>query len=141
MYIVLNIRFGKNQMIEEAYSKLSDSTNNKFIVVAGNIGCGKTTLTEMLSQTFGWKPQFESFDDNPFLEDFYKDMNRWAYHLQVYFLTHRFNTHKTIQEASASSVQDRSIYEDCHIFARGLYEQGKMSKREYETYMNLYHSM
>ncbi len=127
--------------IENAFSRLEDSSNKMFVVVAGNIGCGKTTLTQKLSERLKWKPLFESVDGNPFLDDFYKDMERWSYHLQVYFLTHRFNTHRFIEQSHSSSVQDRSIYEDAHIFARSLYEQKKMSQREYETYRNLYETM
>lgn len=127
--------------IENAFSRLEDASNKMFVVVAGNIGCGKTTLTQKLSERLNWKPLFESVEGNPFLDDFYKDMERWAYHLQVYFLTHRFNTHRFIEQSNSSSVQDRSIYEDAHIFARSLFEQRKMSEREYETYQNLYHTM
>jgi deoxyadenosine/deoxycytidine kinase len=117
------------------------STNKMFVVVAGNIGCGKTTLTKKLSERLGWKPQFESVEDNPYLTDFYADMERWSFPLQVYFLTHRFNTHRSIENGSSSAIQDRSIYEDAFIFARGLYEQGKMSSREYDNYKNLFETM
>jgi deoxyadenosine/deoxycytidine kinase len=110
-------------------------------VVAGNIGSGKTTLTKKLSEKLGWKPHYESVQDNPYLADFYKDMDRWSFPLQVYFLTHRFNTHKYIETAPASSVQDRSIYEDANIFARALFEQGKLDARDYENYRTLYESM
>ncbi len=121
--------------------RLEGSGNKMFVVVAGNIGTGKTTLTNKLSERLGWKPNFESVEGNPFLEDFYVDMERWAYHLQVYFLTHRFNTHRDIELSNSSSIQDRSIYEDAHIFARNLYENGTMSQREYDTYHNLYTTM
>lgn len=127
--------------IENAYDRLEDSGNKMFVVIAGNIGCGKTTLTSKLSERLGWAPLFESVEENPFLNDFYKDMNRWAYHLQVYFLTHRFNTHKFIETSNSSSIQDRSIYEDAHIFARNLHENKTMSQREYDTYKNLYSTM
>ena len=127
-------------MVEQAYRNLS-SSNSVFIVVAGNIGCGKTTLTKKLSERLTWKPYFESVSDNPYLSDFYGDMERWSFALQVYFLTHRFNTHKFIEETASSSIQDRSIYEDANIFARALFEQGDLDKRDYENYLNLYHSM
>lgn len=128
-------------MSEMAFQRLTSATNPMFVVVAGNIGSGKTTLTKKLSERLGWKPHFESVQDNPYLADFYADMNRWSFPLQVYFLTHRFNTHKQIESLTASSVQDRSIYEDANIFARSLFDQGKLDKRDYENYKNLYESM
>lgn len=128
-------------MSEMAYQRLTSSNNPMFVVVAGNIGSGKTTLTKKLSEKLGWKPHYESVQDNPYLADFYKDMDRWSFPLQVYFLTHRFNTHKYIETAPASSVQDRSIYEDANIFARALFEQGKLDARDYENYRTLYESM
>ncbi len=128
-------------MSELAYHRLSSASNPMFVVVAGNIGSGKTTLTKKLSERLGWKPHFESVQDNPYLSDFYSDMSRWSFPLQVYFLTHRFNTHKEIESLPASSVQDRSIYEDANIFARSLYDQGKLDERDYQNYRNLYESM
>ncbi len=124
-----------------AYQHLSDTNNRLFVVVAGNIGSGKTTLTKKLSERLGWKPHFESVQDNPYLADFYKDMDRWSFPLQVYFLTHRFNTHKTIEGSAASSIQDRSIYEDANIFARALYDQGTLDERDYRNYCTLYQTM
>ena len=109
-------------MSEMAYQRLTSVSNPMFVVVAGNIGSGKTTLTKKLSERLGWKPHFESVQDNPYLADFYADMSRWSFPLQVYFLTHRFNTHKYIESSPASSIQDRSIYEDANIFARALFE-------------------
>ncbi len=117
------------------------SSNQLFIVVAGNIGSGKTTLTKMLSNKLDFKPFYESVQDNPYLKDFYGDMSRWSFALQVYFLTHRFKTHKNIENSGFSAIQDRSIYEDANIFARALFEQGDLDKRDYENYLNLYHSM
>lgn len=128
-------------MSELAYHRLSSTTNPMFVVVAGNIGSGKTTLTKKLSERLGWKPHFESVQDNPYLADFYHDMSRWSFPLQVYFLNHRFNTHRQIESLPASSIQDRSIYEDANIFARSLYDQGKLDKRDYDNYRQLYESM
>ncbi len=112
-----------------------------FIAVAGNIGTGKTTLTKMLSEHYGWRPYFEAVADNPYLEDFYADMKRWSFPLQVFFLNHRFRVHNEITSGNATSIQDRSIYEDNHIFARNLYDSGQMSKRDYENYTALYEQM
>lgn len=128
-------------MSEMAYHRLSSAANPMFVVVAGNIGSGKTTLTKKLSERLGWKPHFESVQDNPYLSDFYADMSRWSFPLQVYFLNHRFNTHREIEALPASSVQDRSIYEDANIFARSLHEQGKLDERDYQNYRTLYDSM
>lgn len=124
-----------------AYKRLSDSSNRYFIVVAGNIGSGKTTLTRKLSERLGWKAHFESVEDNPYLKDFYGSMSRWSFPLQVYFLTHRFETHKIIEDFPGSAIQDRSIYEDANIFARALHEQGDLDARDYETYLRLYQTM
>jgi deoxyadenosine/deoxycytidine kinase len=128
-------------MSELAFQKLTSPATPMFVVVAGNIGSGKTTLTKKLSERLGWKPHYESVQDNPYLSDFYQDMSRWSFPLQVYFLNHRFNTHKLIETLPASSVQDRSIYEDANIFARALFEQGKLDQRDYVNYTNLYSSM
>lgn len=128
-------------MSEHAYRELSSGNNKMFVVVAGNIGSGKTTLTNKLSERLGWKPHFESVQDNPYLADFYENMSRWSFPLQVYFLTHRFNTHKMIENGMGSSIQDRSIYEDANIFAKSLFEQGDLDARDYENYCKLYESM
>lgn len=112
-----------------------------FIAVAGNIGAGKSSLTKLLSAQFGWKPFFESVADNPYLGDFYADMTRWSFNLQVYFLSNRFRSHKAITEGPESVILDRVIYEDAEIFARNLYEIGKMNERDYTNYVELYNVM
>lgn len=112
-----------------------------FIAIAGNIGTGKTTLTNMLSRRFGWEAHFEVVADNPYLADFYKDMARWSFPLQVFFLNHRFQAHQLVTEGANSAIQDRSIYEDANIFARNLYETGMMEERDYKNYLQLYQSM
>ncbi len=112
-----------------------------FIAVAGNIGAGKSSLTRLLAARFDWKPYFESVDDNPYLADFYGDMKRWSFHLQMYFLANRFKNHKQMVESGISVIQDRSIYEDAEIFARNLYEMGNMERRDYENYVSLFHVM
>ncbi|MBC7693395.1 MAG: deoxynucleoside kinase [Methylotenera sp.] len=112
-----------------------------FIAIAGNIGTGKTTLTNMLSERFGWEAHFEAVADNPYLADFYSDMSRWAFPLQVFFLNNRFRAHQKITQGFNSAIQDRSIYEDANIFARNLYEQGQMEKRDYHNYLELYEAM
>ena len=117
--------------------------NNKkiFISVAGNIGCGKSSLTKLLAKRFNWVPYFESVSDNPYLEEFYADMSRWSFNLQIYFLAHRFKIHKEITEKPNSVIQDRSIYEDVEIFAKNLHNLKKMSNRDYDTYRNLFMEM
>lgn len=111
------------------------------LAVSGNIGSGKTTLTEKLSKHYGWKAEFEAVDNNPYLPDFYEDMKRWAFHLQVYFLNSRFNQIKKIQESSNNTVQDRTIYEDAYIFAANLYKSNLLSERDYSNYKSLFDSM
>jgi len=112
-----------------------------FISVAGNIGSGKSSLTRLIADKLEWLPYFESVQNNPYLKDFYKDMKRWSFQLQVYFLSHRFNTHKKIINSAISVIQDRSIYEDVEIFARNLYLMGRMEKRDYNNYRNLFYEM
>jgi deoxyadenosine/deoxycytidine kinase len=111
------------------------------LAVSGNIGSGKTTLTEKLAKHYGWKAEFEAVDDNPYLPDFYEDMKRWSFHLQVYFLNSRFNQLKTIQGSSDSTIQDRTIYEDAYIFAANLYKSNLLSERDYANYKSLFDSM
>ncbi len=111
------------------------------ISIAGNIGVGKTTLTETLSRRLGWKAYYESVIDNPYLSDFYQDMHRWSFHLQIYFLSHRFRSQKEIVESGEPAIQDRTIYEDVESFARSLYQQGYMDERDYRTYRDLFYNM
>ncbi|ADR22760.1 deoxynucleoside kinase [Marivirga tractuosa] len=113
----------------------------KHIAIAGNIGAGKTTLANKLSHHYGWKTEFEAVEDNPYLVDFYKDMKQWAFHLQVYFLNSRLQQVKRIRESEHTVVQDRSIYEDCYVFAKNLHESGNMSDRDYHNYLELFDSM
>lgn len=120
---------------------MTSPSKSLFVAVAGNIGAGKSSLTQLLADQFGWNPYFESVDDNPYLSDFYADMKRWSFHLQMYFLANRFRNHKQMVELNESVIQDRSIYEDAEIFARNLYEIGKMDKRDYENYVSLFHVM
>lgn len=117
------------------------TTGKSFVAVAGNIGSGKSSLTRLLSEANGWTPMFESVEDNPYLSDFYGDMKRWSFQLQVYFLSNRFRSHKSITEGDHSVVLDRVIYEDAEIFAKNLYEIGNMEKRDYENYLALYDVM
>ncbi len=112
-----------------------------YIAVAGNIGAGKSTLTQILADTFGWAPFFESVDDNPYLADFYGDMRRWSFNLQVFFLSSRFKHQKEIEAVPGSVVQDRSIYEDVEIFARNLHDMGLMDDRDYDNYVELFSIM
>tara|TARA_B110000014_G_C19917945_1_gene474892 strand:- start:72 stop:695 length:624 start_codon:yes stop_codon:yes gene_type:complete len=114
---------------------------NPFIAVAGNIGVGKTTFSEKISEQFGLEVHYESVDDNPYLSDFYGDMNRWSFNLQIYFLQHRFEGHININKSNRGIIQDRTIYEDVSIFAYNLYQMKIMSKRDWETYQNLFNNM
>lgn len=112
------------------------------IAITGNIGAGKTTLTQMLGKHYGWGVLYEAVEGNPYLADFYKDMERWAFNLQIYFLNSRFAQVQKIRSQTYSTViQDRTIYEDAHIFARNLYESKVMTERDYECYMLLFGSI
>ncbi len=112
-----------------------------FIAVAGNIGTGKTTLTKMLANKYNWQAHFESVENNPYLEDFYKNMERWSFAIQIHFLNSRYKAHQFIMQTPNSSIQDRTIYEDAHIFARNLYESKLLEKRDYLNYLDLYGEM
>lgn len=111
------------------------------IAICGNIGSGKTTLAEKLAKHYGWSPLYESVDHNPYLRDFYQDMNRWAFHLQIYFLNSRFAQVNQIRGTKSTIVQDRTIYEDAFIFAANLRQSGFMTERDYQCYKNLFDSM
>lgn len=111
------------------------------IAIAGNIGSGKTTLTRLLAKHFGWKPHFEEVDNNPYLESFYDDMQRWSFNLQVFFLNSRLRQVLDIRKSGEDIVQDRTIYEDAYIFAANLYDMGLMETRDYENYQSLFELM
>lgn len=111
------------------------------IAIAGNIGSGKTTLTKMLASRFGWTPHFEPVDNNPYLEDYYKDMNRWSFNLQIYFLNKRFRDVVEIAQSKDTIIQDRTIFEDVCIFAPNLHSMGLMSDRDFDNYTDLFNLM
>ena len=111
------------------------------IAIAGNIGSGKTTLTTMLAKRYGWKPRFESVDYNPYLEDYYKDIKRWSFPMEVFFLKERFKDLLEISRSDDSVVQDRSIYEGVYVFTENNYAMGNLDDRDYETYMELFEDM
>jgi len=115
--------------------------NDSMITVAGTVGVGKSTMTKALADALGFKTSFEKVDTNPYLEKFYADFDRWSFHLQIYFLAERFKEQKKIFEYGGGFVQDRSIYEDTGIFAKMHYDNGTMSKTDYETYANLFDAM
>lgn len=111
------------------------------IAIAGNIGSGKTTLTNLLCKHYGWTPRFEAVDYNPYLEDYYKDIKRWCFNLEVFFLKHRFKDILEIANAKETIVQDRSIYEGVHVFTAANYAMGNLEERDYTTYMELFNQM
>lgn len=110
----------------------------KFVAVAGNIGVGKSTLVGLLCEKLGWTPFFEPVAENPYLADFYRDMKTWAFHSQIFFLTHRLRAHHQLAQYPSSIIQDRSVYEDAEIFAHNLFLQGHLRARDYQTYRELY---
>lgn len=118
-----------------------DQSNIKYIAVAGNIGAGKSSLTRLLGKHFNWDTFFESVDDNPYLSDFYDDMLRWSFNLQIYFLSSRFRNQKKMMQNEAPFIQDRTIYEDVEIFAKNLHEMALMSNRDYDNYRALFREM
>lgn len=113
----------------------------RHIAVCGNIGSGKTSLTEKLAKHYGWNPLYESVDTNPYLRDFYADMTKWAFHVQIYFLNSRFRQVNEIQGSDKPTIQDRTIYEDAYIFAANLHKSGHISDRDYRSYLDIFHSM
>ena len=118
-----------------------DTPPGFFLAIAGNIGVGKTELTDRLAAALGWKVYYEPVIQNPYLDPFYKDMERWSFHLQIYFLSERFQAQVRIGRSGEAFIQDRTIYEDVEIFARVLHEQGSMTKVDYENYAALFHCM
>jgi len=112
-----------------------------FVGIAGNIGVGKTTFTKIVSDQMNWSPFYESVNDNPYLEDFYGNMERWSFNLQIYFLHHRFKVHQEMTQSPFGVIQDRTIYEDVEIFARNLYEMGNMDDRDWKNYSDLFSVM
>lgn len=110
----------------------------RFVAIAGNIGVGKSALTALLSERLNWEPFYEAVDDNPYLADFYGDMQRWSFHSQIYFLSRRLRHHWQLLQRAGSVVQDRTVYEDAEIFACNLYRQGLMAERDYRSYRELY---
>jgi len=116
-------------------------SNLKHIAIAGNIGVGKTSLAKILSKQYGWNLELESVDNNPYLQDFYENMEKWSFHLQIFFLNTRFEQIQRINENDKTVIQDRSIYEDEVIFTKNLYKSGYLKKREYDNYLKLYNSI
>ena len=111
------------------------------VAIAGNIGSGKTTLTDLLAKHYRWAPHYEDVDNNPYLNDFYKDMQRWSFNLQVYFLNSRFQQLVELRESGQKIIQDRTIYEDAYIFAPNLHAMGLMTTRDFENYISLFETM
>jgi deoxyadenosine/deoxycytidine kinase len=120
---------------------MNQSTAKCFVAIAGNIGVGKSSLTRLISDSFGWEPFYEAAAENPYLADFYADMHRWSFHSQVFYLGKRLEHHRLLVDHPGSVVQDRTVYEDAEIFARNLYEQGQMSDRDYDAYRRLYRAV
>ena len=123
---------------KEKENKSVASSNGKTIAIAGNIGTGKSSLVEFLTRTYGIQPFYEPNDENPYLPDFYQDMNRWAFHSQLYFLSNKFRMHRQLDKMSGVVVLDRTIYEDAEIFATALHTMRKFTGRDWETYWNFY---
>ena len=119
----------------------SEHKEAKYIAIAGNIGAGKTTLTTQLGKHFGWVAHYETTDDNPYLSDFYTDMHRWSFNLQIYFLNRRYQQILEILNGKKTVIQDRTIYEDAYIFAPNLHDMGLMSTRDFENYFSLFKTM
>lgn len=118
-----------------------EENKSKYVAVAGNIGAGKSSLTGLLAKHFNWEAFYESVDDNPYLADFYEDMRRWSFNLQIYFLSSRFRHQKEMLNDDVNLIQDRTIYEDVEIFAKNLHQMNLMSDRDFENYEALFHEM
>ena len=118
-----------------------EKSENMHIAIAGNIGAGKTTLTKLLAKHYKWETHFEDAEENPYLNDFYEDMQRWSFNLQIYFLNSRLNQIKDIRENTKTVIQDRTIYEDAYIFAPNLHAMGLMTTRDYDNYIELFNTM
>jgi deoxyadenosine/deoxycytidine kinase len=114
------------------------TSGKKFVAIAGNVGVGKSTLTQLLADRMGWEAFYEAVDENPYLADFYGDMRAWSFHSQIFFLSRRLKHHRQLVDRPHSVIQDRSVYEDAEIFARNLYQQGSMTERDWNTYSDLY---
>src|SRR5436190_15342541 len=125
----------------DKYSPTKKQLTPLHIAVAGNIGAGKTTLTTLLAKNMKWEPHFEDVDDNPYLNDFYEDMQRWSFNLQIYFLNSRFQQVMGIRQSPKTIIQDRTIYEDAYIFAPNLHAMGLMTTRDFNNYQHLFESM
>ncbi|WP_421774482.1 deoxynucleoside kinase [Gracilimonas sp.] len=120
---------------------MDQENNSKYVAVAGNIGAGKSSLTGLLAKHFNWEAFYESVDDNPYLQDFYEDMRRWSFNLQIYFLSSRFRHQKEMLNDDVNLIQDRTIYEDVEIFAKNLHNMNLMSDRDFANYEALFHEM
>jgi deoxyadenosine/deoxycytidine kinase len=120
---------------------MSSARKPKHIAIAGNIGAGKTTLAGMLARHYRWTPQFENAEGNPYIVDFYEDMTRWSFHLQIHFLNSRLGQLLEIKRSNTTVIQDRTIYEDAYIFAPNLYQMGLMTKRDYESYSSIFENL
>lgn len=132
---------GKSSLPCMELQKIAERPIPKHIALAGNIGAGKTTLTEMLARNFGWDPHYENTENNPYLSDFYMDMRRWSFNLQIFFLSSRYQQILRIQEGNRTVIQDRTIYEDAFIFAPNLSDMGLMERRDFENYSILFESI
>ena len=138
MKIFRSIYFVSSSLIR---SFAGDKTINMYIAIAGNIGCGKTTLTNMLARHYGWEARFEAVTDNPYLEDYYKDIRRWSFALEVYFLKQRFRDLLDIARSEQTVIQDRSIFEGVYVFAANNHAMGYLDDRDFDCYMQLFESM
>lgn len=139
LVLLSNIMQGRSPHAASTWSATGQEPH--FIAIAGNIGSGKSSLTALLSQKFGWKPAYEVVDTNPYLADFYKEMSRWSFQLQMFFLITRFKNQRELMRSPFSIIQDRTIFEDGEIFARNLFLQGLMEERDYRTYLSHFETL